>query len=280
MTESILEPEARTVHIESIDDLLTPIKEAGQMALDAQREAVPCTRDYKPDGSVVTETDRRVEVYLYERITALYPGANVLTEETARTFDPQSDYTFAVDPIDGTDSFSQGWVGWCTSVGLLDGRLRPAAGIVYAPVLGLLFYADVGERATLNGERIRLPPGASFSLRSNVYVASRVHRQIDLRRLPAKIRSIGSAALHLCLPLIYPGVCGAIEGAGIHVWDVAGAHAINLSVGWDVGLLGGGGVNYWAMADGDSAGDVVLAGSAGCIKRLRSALGVEVEPGD
>jgi len=88
---------------------------------------------YKGDDSVVTPVDQAVEKYLSERIAALYPGAGILAEESSRSIDTRREYTFVIDPIDGTDIFSQGLPGWSISIGLLDGRWTAVAGIVFSP---------------------------------------------------------------------------------------------------------------------------------------------------
>ena len=51
-------------------------------------------------------------------------------------------YTFCLDPIDGTDAFSQSMAGWCTSLALLDETLTPVAGIIYAPKLDVMLFAS------------------------------------------------------------------------------------------------------------------------------------------
>jgi fructose-1,6-bisphosphatase/inositol monophosphatase family enzyme len=259
--------------INTIDNILDDVKAAGQAGVDAQREMRDTDRIYKGDGSVVTEADKRIEDYLFARIATLHPEANILTEETARAFDPEQPYTFAIDPIDGTDAFSQGMISWCVSVGLLDRALTPIAGIVYAPRMDLLFFADVGQRATLNEASITPPdPAPPLTAASNLMVTSHAHLQCDIRRLPGKIRSIGSAALHLCYPLVYPAVYGAIENANGHIWDIAGAHGINRSLGFEVELLSGGPIDYAGMVDGGPVGDVVLAGHKQRIDKLRAIM--------
>jgi fructose-1,6-bisphosphatase/inositol monophosphatase family enzyme len=259
--------------IDSITALREHVETAGRMGAKAQQRMRLAERSYKDDGSVVTETDKRLDEYLFEQIAALYPQANILTEETARTFDPKKPYTFAVDPIDGTDVFSQGMAGWCVSVGLFDGALTPVAGIVYAPKLDLLLFADVGERAILNGSELSPPdPTEPLSDSSNVMVMSQLHRRLDLSKLPGKIRNVGSAALHLCFPLIYSGVVGSVEGPGGHIWDIAGAHAVNRSLGFDLELLSGGPIDYARMVDGSPVGDVILPGYRQRIDELRDIL--------
>jgi myo-inositol-1(or 4)-monophosphatase len=257
----------------SINSILNDVIAAGRIGAAAQEEMRGTDRIKKVDGSIVTETDKRIEDYLFARIATLYPEANILTEETSRPFDPEQPYTFAIDPIDGTDAFSQGMISWCVSVGLLDGELEPIAGVVYAPRMDLLFFADVGQRATLNEASISPPdPGPPLTAASNLMVTSHAHLQCDIRRLPGKIRSIGSAALHLCYPLIYPAVFGAIENANGYIWDIAGGHAINRSVGFDVELLSGGPIDYSRMADGSSVGEVILSGHQQRIDELRAII--------
>jgi fructose-1,6-bisphosphatase/inositol monophosphatase family enzyme len=260
------------VQIHSIESVLDDVRAAAEMALEAQRSMSHADRAYKGDGSVLTETDKRIEDHLSEQIAWAHPRANILGEETVWAYDPAKPYTFAIDPIDGTDVYSQGMPGWCVSVGLLDRSWEPIAGIVCAPGWGLELFADVGKPATCNGEAIQ-PPDRSepLSIKSNVMAYSRIHAQVDWSRYPGKIRSIGSAALHLCFPLIYPAVVGAVEGRGGHIWDIAGAHAVVRSHGFDLEYLGGGTVNYAVLRDGSPTGDNILSGSREQIRRLRRA---------
>lgn len=259
----------------SIKEIIEEVKKAGMMALEAQDKLRFSDRDYKSDNSVVTQADMEVGDYLCERISAassagLYPQANIISEENEQAFDPDKSYTFVIDPIDGSDVFSQGMTGWCVSVGLLDASLTPVAGVVFAPRLDLLITADVGEEARLNGET--LAPSSisqSISTRSNLMVTSRIHKHLDLSGYIGKIRGIGSAALHLCFPLIYPPVVGALEGPGAHIWDIAGAHAITRAQGEDLVCMNGDPIDYSAMLDGGPVGDIVMAGSRFCVEELR-----------
>jgi fructose-1,6-bisphosphatase/inositol monophosphatase family enzyme len=266
------------MRIDSIADLLDPVREAGGLALAKQRKLGREERRYKADDSVVTPVDREIEDFLSASIGAVYPGANILAEETHRSFDGDKAYTFALDPIDGTDVFSQGMPSWCISVGLLDRRWNPIAGIIYAPGLECLVFADIGGRAKRNGAELVLSPKPeSLSARTNIMVSSRIHKEVDLRGYPGRIRSIGSAALQLISPLIYPGVSAALEGSGVHIWDIAGAHAINRSLGLDFEFLGGGRVEYRERIDGSPVSDVLLAGYSGPVNELKKVV-KKIEP--
>jgi fructose-1,6-bisphosphatase/inositol monophosphatase family enzyme len=103
-------------------------------------------------------------------------------------------------------------------------------------------------------------------------VSSKIHQELDLSRFSGKTRSIGSAALHLCFPLLYEGVFGTLQSRGVHIWDIGGAHAINRSVGFDFEYLAGGPLDYSTMTHGGAAADVILGGSRERISELRGAL--------
>ncbi|MFW6082459.1 MAG: inositol monophosphatase family protein, partial [Chloroflexota bacterium] len=163
--------------------------------------------------------------------------------------------------------------GWCVSVGVLDRDLIPRAGIIFAPRLDLLIVADTGEHARVNGSPLpRRDLTDAVSPRSNLMVTSRIHKVLDLSGYIGKIRSIGSAALHLCYPLIYGPVVGALEGPGIHIWDMVAAHAVRLAEGDDLCYLGGDLINYGSMIDGTPGSDVVVAAHESVVPSLRAML--------
>jgi len=257
----------------NITELVHHVEAAGRLALDEQQAISFSDREYKADDSVVTDADRRVEDFLVERIAAIDPTANIITEEARRSFDPGKPFTYAVDPIDGTDVFSQGMPGWCVSVGLLDDQLIPIAGVIYAPRLDLLLVADGCDAPTMNGARLAARrPLERVSVRSNLMVTSRIHKMLDLSNYIGKIRGIGSAALHLCYPILYPAVIGALEGPGVHIWDIAAAHAINLAGGTDLAYLSGERLDYATLIDGGPGADVVMAGAQPILTELREML--------
>jgi myo-inositol-1(or 4)-monophosphatase len=259
--------------IVSIADLVSDVETAGQMALEAQRDLRALGRSLKDDGSIITQTDQRVEAYLTGRIQTRYPGTNVLGEESVWDYDPLKPYTFCIDPIDGTDVYSQGMAGWCVSVGLLDRALEPVAGLLVAPRLGLVFVADLGQAGTLNGEALRLPgEPLPLSPRANLMIPSRSHRFLDLRRHPGKIRSLGSAALHLVYPLAYQAVYAAIQVPGAHIWDIAGAHALCRSVGAAFEYIDGRPVEYAPLLDGRPFEEVILSGPRAHVETLKGVV--------
>ena len=254
----------------SIEPMLESVRRAGALALQEQQALSFDDRSYKDDGTILTRADARVEEVLLAEIRRWYPEANVLAEETVRQYDPARPFTFAVDPIDGTDAFSQGMPGWCVSLALIDADHHPVAGVVYAPRLDMLFVAEVGQPATLNGTPIRPAEAADeVTELTNLMVPSRIHHLVDLKRYPGKMRNIGSAALHLCFVPLYAAVYGAIESPATRVWDLAGAHAVIRSLGYVLERQRGGLLTYEAMMDGRPVGDLLICGTKAHVEVLR-----------
>lgn len=228
--------------------LVALVREAGRRAARRQRELDFGARALKEDGSVVTEVDRETEDFLCERIHARLPEANLVTEERGRGFAAGREWTFVIDPIDGTDSFSQGLPTWAVSVGVLDAALVPVAGVVCAPRLGLMFAAD-GRGRVRNGAREALAPApvAELTPLAGLAISSRAHRSFDVHRFPGKVRGHGSAALHLVYPAIFGGIVAALQDGGANAWDIAGAHAICRAAGCHFAYLDGRPVDYRAL---------------------------------
>lgn len=264
--------------IPHLEQLIEPMRRAGAIAVEQQNTLTYDQRTIKDDGTVVTRADHLVEEFLTETIRRLFPDTNIISEETVRDYCRSRDFTFTIDPVDGTDSFSRGMPGWCVSVGLLDESLTPVGGLVIAPRLGLFFFADVGLEATCNGRRIGPPPDDRIGSKTNIMVYSRIHRHLDMSRYPGKCRNLGSAALHLCCPLIYPGISAALENRKVHIWDIAGSHAVNIAAGLDLELLRGGPVTYAGLIHGEEVGGFILAGSPAAVKELRGLVRRLPEP--
>ncbi len=58
-------------------------------------------------NQVLTEADLAVGNFLIKRIAQVYPKYNVIDEE-AGIIDKKSEYSWVIDPIDGTSNFARG----------------------------------------------------------------------------------------------------------------------------------------------------------------------------
>jgi len=258
----------------SIRELLPSVRKAGQLASEKQKNLSELHEERKSDDTLVTDVDREIESKIVEAVKKTYPNSNILGEELGHISSGEDGYTFVIDPIDGTDAFRQGLPGWAISVGLLNATAVPVAGIVYAPRMRMLLYSDLNAQSPsvegyLSRTRKDVKPAHN---QSNLMVSSRIHKQVDISRFRGKIRSLGSAAIHLCSPIVYKNVIGAVEKRGQYAWDIAGAHAILRSCGYVTEYLSGDEVDYKKISDGTETPDVLLAGPSRTVDYLREVL--------
>ncbi|MBY4677669.1 histidinol-phosphatase [Marinobacterium arenosum] len=134
---------------------LTPAELAVKMA-DRAREVIgPYFRahlsiDDKSDASPVTIADKNTEAELRAMLAEHFPDHNIIGEEHGRT-EQDSEYTWIIDPIDGTRAFITGMPTFGTLICQARNN-RPELGVIDIPMVGDRWLAQVGQGATLNGE--------------------------------------------------------------------------------------------------------------------------------
>jgi myo-inositol-1(or 4)-monophosphatase len=107
----------------------------------------------KSDQSPVTVADREAEGALRQLINARFPGHGIIAEEYGSER-ADAEWTWVLDPIDGTKSFIHGVPLFGTLIGLLH-QGKPVLGAIHQPVLDWLCVGD-NTQTTLNGARVRV----------------------------------------------------------------------------------------------------------------------------
>lgn len=92
-----------------------------------------------------TKADEESEQRILEILNREFPGYNVISEEFGESH-KASEYTFIIDPMDGTNNFVLGIPNFTVSIGLMRGE-EIVAGVVYAPAVGHAYYAEKGMGA-------------------------------------------------------------------------------------------------------------------------------------
>ena len=101
-----------------------------------------------------TKADTESEAAILPIIQAAFPTATIFSEEAGWIKrDPR--LTFYIDPLDGTNNFVLGIPNFCVSIGLFDGD-EIIAGVIYHPILDLVYSAEKGKGAFLDGVRLQV----------------------------------------------------------------------------------------------------------------------------
>lgn len=203
------------------------------------------TADIQSKGvhNYVTYVDKESERRIVDALSKLLPGSGFIAEE-----DPAlvpGEYTWVIDPLDGTTNFIHGVPLYCISIGLMH-QDETILGIVYEPNLGECFYTWRSAPAYLNGKVIRVSqtPAINESLFATgfpYYDYSRLDNYLSVFRHLLQhsrgARRLGSAAADLAYT-----ACGRYDGFyeyGLSPWDVnAGALLVKNAGGVVTDFLG------------------------------------------
>ncbi len=101
---------------------------------------------------IITEHDKKSDKLIVKTISEKYPAYNIWTEESG-VINRNSEYTWIVDPLDGTVNFASGNPLYCVTLALLR-KNEPILGVTYAPTINELYIAEKDKGAFLNRERI------------------------------------------------------------------------------------------------------------------------------
>ena len=108
----------------------------------------------------VTEADLKSEKKLIRAVKKEFPQYNIQSEE-AGFINNHSDYTFVMDPLDGTINLKTGIPYFSVTMALLKGDEAIFA-VVHNPVTGQTFWAEKGRGAYLHGQKIRVNKVSEF----------------------------------------------------------------------------------------------------------------------
>ena len=141
------------VRASDLDLIVDKVRRAGALAQHLKSHGL--ITKYKADGSIVTNADTEVNLWLKEALLDARPGYGWQSEEEAdNAHRLDAARTFVLDPIDGTMGLSRGSPYWTIALAVIENN-QPVAAVVYAPDAAELYSAAIGEGATLNGGAIR-----------------------------------------------------------------------------------------------------------------------------
>lgn len=182
--------------------------------------------ELKGKANLVTKADVASQKAVLSVIRKHFPQHDYLAEENG-VKNTGSDYTWVVDPIDGTTNFAHTFPQCSVSIALFY-KNEPVLGGVKNPVTGETFLAQKGKGATLNGKKIYVSKTAKLqdSLLITGFPYDRFSRMPQLlKRFEAflnashDVRRLGSAALDLCW--LAAGRADGYWEDALNPWDVS-----------------------------------------------------------
>lgn len=201
------------------------VREGGRIILMYFSQLDRLEYSSKGRNDFVSQADIETERAVLDVLTRAYPEHGIVAEESGNR--EGSEYTWVIDPLDGTTNFLHGFPMFAVSVGVMRGQVLEH-GVVYDPLHDEMFTASRGEGAQLNGKRIRvsttrqLAPallGTGFPFRDLEIIEPWMRSFQNLLPKTAGIRRAGAAALDLAYV-----AAGRLDGfweLGLKPWDMA-----------------------------------------------------------
>lgn len=220
--------------------LIDQIKQAAMLAGNYINKALADLEtlqiEEKSPNSLVSEVDKNAEKMIVNALQSLIPHAGFITEEHMTT-QSLAEYTWIIDPLDGTTNFLNAVPCFSVSIALMHHQ-RVISGVVYEISRKELFHAQLGHGAYLNDKRICVNQDKEFS---EILIATGFpydsEDEIDTYlsiikncQLASKgVRRFGSAAVDLCYTAA--GRFGLYYESKLNVWDVAAGALIAQEAG-------------------------------------------------
>uniref|UniRef100_UPI0009AA9358 3'(2'),5'-bisphosphate nucleotidase CysQ n=1 Tax=Salmonella enterica TaxID=28901 RepID=UPI0009AA9358 len=121
-------------------------RNAGDAIMQVYDGAKPMEYARKQDDSPVTAADIAAHTVILEGLRTLTPDIPVLSEEDPPAWEVRQHWQryWLVDPLDGTKEFIKRNGEFTVNIALIE-QGKPVLGVVYAPVLKVMYYAAEGK---------------------------------------------------------------------------------------------------------------------------------------
>ncbi|XOT89162.1 MAG: 3'(2'),5'-bisphosphate nucleotidase CysQ [Buchnera aphidicola (Diuraphis noxia)] len=205
---------------------------------------------YKLDKTPITNVDREAHNIIKKGLFKIDSKLPVISEEELHPFKIcrlWKDY-WLIDPLDGTKEFLKKNSEFTVNISLIKNGV-PTLGVIYAPVLNVLYFSSNKNawKETGSGKKEKIYVASDKNQRNTLLVTSRSHPDKELSNFLKKIKNyqlkkMGSS-LKFCL--IAEGTAQIYPRFGsTHIWDTAAGQAILIAAGGKVQTWSGDDLNY------------------------------------
>ena len=215
----------------------------------------------------VTKADRAFEKFIRSKIKKKFPTHEIIGEEFGHK-KTKSDFTWVIDPIDGTRSFIVGNPTWSNLIGL-NYKGNPVVGLANFPKLNKYYFNTSKNNSYVveNGKKRKLSVNKKATFK-NIKVAGAFHGWLSLKkqsRIPRVLKLMqfpcfdALSYAHFC-----EGKIDAVLQCQNKIWDL---HAIIPIVS-----AAGGIASTWNNKDAKYAGNVLFSANKTIHKKILKLL--------
>lgn len=214
------------------------LQKAGKILLENFGE-ISGYSEKESQSSIVTLTDVDSEKKIIQIISKKFPNHNLLGEETGFQ-NKDSEYTWVVDPLDGTSNFAAG-IPWFGVIICVIKNSEPIMAGCFLPVQNQIYFAEKGKGATLNNQTIVVSKEQNlrnillaYSLDYSDEPGKTERESKTIQHLVLNIRNLRSTNCLLDLCYTADGKLGGCINQSTKIWDIAGTGLIIKEAGGKV----------------------------------------------
>jgi myo-inositol-1(or 4)-monophosphatase len=216
-------------------------------------------------SDLVTEIDLLSEDMIRAKIKNNYPEHNIMGEEN-KFEDKKSDYTWVIDPLDGSNNYANSYPIYCISIALKY-KNEVVMGVIYIPEFDEIYSAIKGKGAYKSGKAISISHKTALrhSLIATGFPYDKNKSKIDnlapFNKILKEIRGLrrsGSAAFDLVS--VASGRIDAFWEFKLKEWDYAAGELLVREAGGKV---------YQSKIEG---APLLIAGSKELVSELRKII--------
>ena len=215
------------ITIEFLAKVETIAKKVGEFQLLHWNKVKQELIEDKGLNQLVSFVDQQSEQQLVDSLSEILPNSTFIGEEKAPNNRTITEYTWIIDPLDGTTNFLHGLPVFSISIALLN-EGTPILGVVYCPALHESFTALKNQGSYLNGDRIYV--SQNEQLKDTLIATGFPYYQFEkvdeylkvlsqLMKSTHGLRRMGSAAIDLAYT-----ACGRFDAffeMNLSPWDIA-----------------------------------------------------------
>jgi len=253
--------------------LIEALKQAGQIQLEYfgkdMQEVVK-----ESISSIVTEIDIESEKCIIENIISAYPNHNIISEECGY-INNLSNYTWVIDPIDGTSNFAAGIPWFGVLIAIFENNIPVLSG-AYLPVSDDLYIAEKGKGSFLNGQKLQIPDKELCNILfafSTDYSSNKDYQDFGIglyQFLIQNSRNVRSTNSLVDALFVAETKLGGCINMFAKIWDIAATYLIVKEAGGIFKSLNLEDIKFDLSQQGLQKNYGILAGSAASIKNIEN----------
>lgn len=201
-------------------------KDAGRILLGYYGKEL--TRNIKSDeDDYSTEADHASEAFIIKEIKENFPEDAIVAEESGKHIKANAEYTWIIDPLDGTSNFANGRDDFGVFIARCKGE-TPELAVAFDPITKQLATATLGGGTNLNGKKILLSNEIK-SLQKPFGANSELHPRLQ----PLGSAKTNHSAIGAAMRTLHGEYSAYVCNAGA-VWDFVVPALLFSEAGWKV----------------------------------------------